>query len=144
MKQPRQHRAPRPEQGFSLTDILVGMTLLAISTISLTNLFIGAMGQGKNAGVAAHAAVWAQAETDYLRSVGYGSSCLAAGITTITSTSSGCTVVQPPLPIEFPTATVQVEDTALGMAGLKRVTVLVYRPTGIVYYRVVTYVAQTS
>jgi Tfp pilus assembly protein PilV len=135
---------PRGERGFGLTDVLVGMTLLAISTVSLNTLFLTAMGQGKSAGVEARAAVWAQAETDYLRSTGYGSPCLAAGTTTITPTSSGCTAVQPPLPVEFPTATVQVEDNALGTTGLKRVTVLVYRPAAGVYYEVVTYVAQTS
>lgn len=137
-------KPPRGEQGFGLTDILVGMTLLAISTVSLTNLFITAMGQGKNAGVEARAAVWAQAETDYLRGTGYGSPCLAARTITITPTSLGCTAVQPPLPVDFPSATVQVEDNALGTSGLKRVTVLVYNPAGGVYYEVVTYVAPTS
>jgi len=135
----------RREAGLGLTDVLVGMTLLAMSVISLTNLFITAMSQGKNTGVYGEAAAWAQGELDYLRGVGFASACLAQGTTTITPGSSGCTALQPSLPIEFPQATVQVEDNALGQTGLKRVTVQMYYPaTGTVFYRVVTYVTQFS
>ncbi len=126
-----------------ITDVLVGLTLLGIAVIMLPNLFLTAMSQGKNSGVYGEAATWAQAESDYLRGVGYTSSCLAAGTTTITPTSSGCTGLQPALPKDFPQATVQVENNALGQTGLKRVTIRVFYPsTGTVFYRVVTYVTQ--
>jgi Tfp pilus assembly protein PilV len=134
----------RPNAGLGLTDVLVGMTLLATAVISLTNLFITAMSQGKNSGVYGEAATWTQGELDYLRAVGFTSSCLAQGTTTITPTSSGCTTLQPALPIDFPQATVQVEDNALGQTGLKRVTIQIYHPVGTVFYRVVTYVTQFS
>jgi hypothetical protein len=130
------------ESGIALVDIIIGMSLLAVATITLTNLFLTAMGQAANAGTNGQAAAWAQAETDYLRGVGYTSACLNPGTTTITSTSSGCTSVQPSLPITFSQATVQVENNALGQTGLKRITILVYRPAGTVFYRVVTYVTQ--
>jgi hypothetical protein len=121
------------------------MTQLSISVISLPNLFLTAMTQGKNSGVYGEAATWAQAEFDYLRSVGFTSPCLAQGTTTITPTSSGCTTLQPALPRDFPQATLQVEDNALGQTGLKRVTIKVsYPSTGTVFYRVVTYVTQFS
>lgn len=121
------------------------MTLLAISVLLLPNLFLTAMTQGKNSGVYGTAAVWAQAEFDYLRGVGFTSPCLAQATTTITPTSVGCTTLQPALPRDFPQATLQVENNALGQSGLKRVTVKVYYPsTSVVFYRVVTYVTQFS
>ena len=138
-------RPRRQEAGLGLTDVLVGMTLLGLAVMLLPNLVLTAMTQGKNSGVYGEAATWAQAEFDYLRGVGFTSSCLAQGTTTITQTSSGCTALQPALPIDFPQATVQVEDNALGQTGLKRVTIMVYYPsTGAVFYRVVTYVTQFS
>jgi Tfp pilus assembly protein PilV len=136
--------ARHPDAGLGLTDVLVGMTLLAMAVISLTNLFITAMSQGKNSGVYGEAATWAQGELDYLRAVGFTSSCLIQGTTTITPTSSGCTALQPALPVDFAQATVQVEDNALGQTGLKRVTIQMYHPTGTLFYRVVTYVTQFS
>jgi len=133
------------ETGLGLTDVVVGMTLLAIAVLLLPNLFLTAMTQGKNSGVYGEAAVWSQAEFDYLRGVGYSSSCLAQGTTTITPSSAGCTALQPALPIDFPQATVQVENNALGQTGLKRITIKIYYPsTGTVFYRVVTYVTQFS
>jgi hypothetical protein len=138
-------RPGRPEAGLGMTDVLVGMMLVGISVVLLPNLFLSAMTQGKNSGVYGEAATWAQAESDYLRGVGFTSSCLAQGTTTITPTSSGCTALQPALPRDFPQATMQVEDNALGQTGLKRVTIMVYYPsTGAVFYRVVTYVTQFS
>ena len=128
-----------------MIDVVVGMTLLAISVILLPNLFLTAMTQGKSSGAYGEAATWAQAEFEYLRGVGFTSSCLAQGTTTITPTSSGCTALQPALPMDFPQATVQIENNALGQTGLKRVTVKVFYPsTGTVFYRVVTYVTQFS
>jgi hypothetical protein len=128
-----------------MADVVVGLTLLAIAVILLPNLFLSAMTQGKSSGVYGEAATWAQAESDYLRGVGYTSSCLNAGTTTVTPNSSGCTTLQPTLPKDFPQATVQVENNALGQTGLKRVTILIYYPsTGTVFYRVVTYVTQFS
>ena len=120
------------------------MTLLGISVILLPNLFLTAMTQGKNSGVYGEAATWAQAESDYLRGVGYTSACLGAGTTTITPSSSGCTALQPALPRDFPQATVQVENN-VALTGLKRVTIKIFYPsTGTVFYRVVTYVTQFS
>lgn len=137
---PRRHQA-----GFGLTDVVVGMTLLGIAVVLLPNLFLTAMTQGKSSGIYGTASTWAQAEFDYLRGVGYTSSCLAQGTTTITPSSSGCTSLQPALPRDFPQATVQVENNALGQSGLKRITIKVYYPsTGTVFYRVVTYVTQFS
>jgi hypothetical protein len=128
-----------------MTDVLVGLTLLGISVVLLPNLFLTAMTQGKNSGVYGEAAVWAQAESEYLRGVGFTSPCLAQGTTTITPTASGCTALQPALPRDFPQATVQVEDNALGQTGLKRVTIKIFYPsTGTVFVRVVTYVTQFS
>ena len=119
------------------------MTLLSISVILLPNLFLTTMTQGKNSGVYGEAATWAQAESEYLRGIGFTSSCVAQGTTTITPTSSGCTTLQPALPKDFAQATVQVEDNALGQTGLKRITILVYYPSTVtVFYRVVTYVTQ--
>ncbi len=132
----------RRETGLGLTDVLVGMTLLAIAVISMSNLFNTAMSQGKSAGVHAEAATWAQGEMDYLRGVGFTSACLAQGTTTFTPASPTCTSLQPSLPLDFPQATVQVEDNALGQTGLKRVTIQVFHPAGTVFYRVVTYVTQ--
>lgn len=138
-------RRARHEAGLGMTDVLVGMTLLGIAVILLPNLFLSAMTQGKSSGVHGEAATWVQAESDYLRGVGFTSPCLAAGTTTITPTSSGCTGLQPALPQDFPQATVQVEDNALGQTGLKRVTIKVFYPsTGTVFYRMVTYVTQFS
>ena len=138
-------RSVQSETGFGLVDVVVGMTLLAISVLLLPNLFLTAMTQGKNSGVYGEAATWAQAEFDYLRGVGFTSSCLAQGTTTITPTSTGCTTLQPALPKDFPQSTVQVENNALGQSGLKRITILVYYPsTGTIFYRVVTYVTQFS
>ena len=127
-----------------MTDVLVGLTLLGIAVILLPNLFLTAMTQGKNSGVYGEAAVWGQAESEYLRGVGFTNPCLAQGITTITPTSSGCTTLQPALPRDFPQATVQVENN-VGLTGLKRVTIKIFYPsTGTVFYRVVTYVTQFS
>src|SRR5262249_9329483 len=114
------------------------------SVVLLPNLFLTAMTQGKGSGVYGEAATWAQAESDYLRSVGYASSCLAAGTTTITPSSSRCTTPQTALPRDFPHATVQVENN-VGQTGLKRVTIKIFYPsTSAVFYRVVTYVTQFS
>jgi hypothetical protein len=138
-------RPRRQEAGLGLTDVVVGMTLLGLAVMMLPNLFLTAMTQGKNSGVYGEAATWAQAEFDYLRGIGFTSPCLAQGTTTITPTSSGCTALQPALPIDFPQATIQVEDNALAQTGLKRVTIMVYYPsTSTVFYRVVTYVTQFS
>ncbi len=138
-------RPGQSETGFGLVDVVVGMTLLAIAVMLLPNLFLTAMTQGKNSGVYGEAATWAQAEFDYLRGVGFTSPCLAQGTTTITPASSGCTTLQPALPNDFPQATMQVENNALGQTGLKRVTINIYYPsTGTVFYRVVTYVTQFS
>jgi Tfp pilus assembly protein PilV len=136
------HRAD--EAGFSLTDVLVGLTLLAIAVISLTNLLLTAMTQGKNAGIQAEASTWAQGELDYLRGLAFTSSCLAQGTRTITFSSAGCTALEPQLPRDFPQATVQVENNALGRAGLKRITIQVNQPAGTVFYRTVTYVTKLS
>jgi hypothetical protein len=136
-------RPGRHEIGLGLTDVVVGMTLLGIAVMLLPNLFLTAMTQGKNSGVYGEAATWAQAEFDYLRGVGFTSTCLAQATTTITPASSGCTALQPTLPKDFPQATMQVEDNALGQTGLKRVTIIVYYPsTSTVFYRVVTYVTK--
>jgi hypothetical protein len=127
-------------------DVMVGMTLLAIAAVALTTLLLTAMALAKSSGVHAEAAAWTQAEMDYLRGVGYTSSCLNAGTATITTSTTSCTT-SASLPTDFTQATVQVENNVLSQTGLKRITILVYKggtAAANVYYRVVTYVTQFS
>ena len=138
--------SPRPRgifgaAGVTLIDVMVGLTILAFVTAALLGIFISGIAQARISGVRGEASTWAQSEIDYLRYMGYTSSCLGAGTRTITATSSPCTSVEPPLPADLAQATVQVENN-VGQTGLKRVTIEISRVSGIVLYRVVTYETQ--
>lgn len=130
------------EAGFGLVDAMVGLTLLAYITTSLTGIFLSGITQAKTSNVHAEAAAWAEEELDYLRWLGYTSACLAAGTRTVTQTSTPCTALDPPLPTDFAQAVVTVEDNALSQTGLKRLTLEMDQVAGTVFYRVVTYVTQ--
>jgi hypothetical protein len=125
-----------------LADILVGLTLLALVTVSLMSSFVVGFTEARTSGVHARAATWVQAEIDYLRSLGYAHACLATGTRTLTRTSGPCTALEPPLSAGLAQATVQVETNVLGRPGLKRLTVEVFRQAGPLFYRVVTYVTE--
>ncbi len=137
----------RNDAGATILDTLAGMAFLAIVVSSLANFFLGTMTQAKSAGLRAEAAVWAQAELDYLRGLSYPNSyqnsCLTVATNTYTPTSSGCTSLQPALPSDFTKATVQI-DTVPGQSGLKRITIQVYQTATTVLFTTVTYVAQYS
>ena len=139
---PRSGPGSRRQAGFALADVLTGLTLLSFVTLTLLNIYLSGITHARTAGVDAEAAMWVQAETDYLRWVGYPSVCLAAGTRTITPSSTPCTSVEPALPAEFAQATIQVEDSALGRPGLKRMTFQVYRVPGAVLYEAATYVTR--
>ncbi|HYM90974.1 MAG TPA: hypothetical protein VEW91_04995 [bacterium] len=130
------------ERGIGLVDVMIGLTVLAFVTASLLSVFLSSIAQAHASGARAEAATWVQGEADYLRWMGYTSSCLAAGTRTLTPTSAGCTALEPTLPREFAQATVQVENNVLGQTGLKRITIEVSQVPGTVFYRVVTYETQ--
>lgn len=138
-------RGSRPrspgETGVGLVDVLIGLTILAFVTAFLLSVFISGIAQAHTSGTRGEAASWAQSELDYLRFVGYTSSCLNPGTRTITPTSVPCTSVEPALPADLAQATVQVENN-VGQTGLKRVTIQVFHVPGNVLYRVATYEAQ--
>jgi Tfp pilus assembly protein PilV len=125
----------------TLIDVMIGLVILAFATASLFAIFLSAIAQARTSGVRGEAAAWAQSEIDYLRYVGYTSSCLNAGTRTITSTSIPCTPLEPALPASLAQATVQVENN-IGQPGLKRITIQVSQFPGVVLQRVVTYETQ--
>ena len=129
------------ESGVGLVDVLIGLTILGFVTASLLSVFISGIAQAHNSGIRGEAAAWVQSELDYLRFVGYTSSCLNPGTRTITPTSVPCTSVEPALPADLAQATVQVENN-IGQTGLKRITIQAFQTTGSVLYRVATYEAQ--
>ena len=135
-----QLRKDREDDGVALLDVMIGLTLLSFVTAALFSIFLWGITQARTSGARGEAAAWAQSEIDYLRFMGYTSSCLYAGTRTITPTSVPCTSVEPALPADLAQATVQVENN-VGLAGLKRVTIQVSR-TGAVLYRMVTYETQ--
>jgi hypothetical protein len=129
------------ETGVTLIDVMVGLTILAFVTVALLNIFISGIAQARTSGVRGVAAAWAQSEIDYLRYVGYASSCLATGTRTITPASIPCTSVEPMLPAGLAQAIVQVENN-IGQTGLKRIGIEIDRAPGIVLYKVATYETQ--
>ena len=130
------------QAGIALTDVVVGMTVLAFVTIAVMNVFLAGFTQARTAGVHAEAATWVQGEMEYLRGLNFDHACLSGGTRTLTPTSAGCTVLEPALPAGFLQTTVQVEDNALGRPGLKRVTIEITRTAGAVFYRAATYVTE--
>lgn len=138
---PPRLRSHLGETGVTLIDVMVGLTILAFVTVALLNIFISGIVQARTSGVRGKAAAWAQSEIDYLRYVGYTSSCLDTGARTITSTSIPCTSVEPPLPADLAQAIVQIEDN-VGQSGLKRIGIEIERASGVVLYKVVTYETQ--
>jgi len=143
------HRDPdrrRRDAGVTLVDVMMGLTILAFVAASLYGIFLSAIAQARTSGVRGEAAAWAQSEIDFLRYVGYNSSCLNVGTRTITPTSASCASpplagLEPALPASLAQATVQVENN-VGQTGLKRITIQVSQYTSAVLERVVTYETQ--
>lgn len=130
----------------TLIDVMVGLTILAFVAASLFGIFLSAIAQARTSGVRGEAAAWAQSEIDFLRYVGYNSSCLNVATRTITPTSASCAAaplasLEPILPATLAQATVQVENN-VGQTGLKRITIQVSQFPGVVLESVVTYEAQ--
>ncbi len=149
-RDPDRRRRPHParpqDAGVTLIDVMVGLTILAFVAASLLAIFVSAIAQARTSGVRGEAASWAQSELDFLRYVGYGSSCLNAGTRTITPTSASCAAspfgnLEPGLPASLAQATVQVENN-VGQTGLKRITIQVSQFPGAVLERVVSYETQ--
>ncbi len=134
-------RRARGDDGLTLVDVTIGLVILAIATFLIFNVFVTGIMQAKASGIQTEATAWTNGEVEYLR---YTYSCLTAGTWTITPSSPACSPanLEPALPTDFHHATVQVEDNAVGQAGLKRITIKVFTPLGKVIYEVVTYVTQ--
>lgn len=142
----RAHPARPLDAGVTLIDVMVGLTILAFVAASLLAIFVSAIAQARTSGVRGEASSWAQSELDFLRYVGYSSSCLSAGTRTITPTSASCAAapfasLEPALPASLAQATVQVENN-VGQTGLKRITIEVSQFPGAVLERVVSYETQ--
>lgn len=120
-------------------DIIVGLSVLAFVTLAVMNIFLAGVGQARTAGVHGEAAAWVQAEVDYLRALGYGHACLAAGTRTRTPGTAGCTALDPALPAAFTRATITVEAD-VPLPRTKRVTIEVFRAARL-FFRSATYVA---
>ena len=132
----------RGDAGVGLVDVMIGLTILAFVTATLLSIFLSGITQARTSGLRAEATTWAQSQIDYLRYQGVTSPCLTAGIRTITPVSPVCAALEPALPADLATATVQVETNALGQAGLRRITIQVSHVPGTVFYQVVTYETQ--
>jgi hypothetical protein len=129
------------DDGLTLIDITIGLVILAIATFLIFNVFVTGIRQAKASGVKTEATAWTNREVEYLR---FTYSCLTAGTWTIAPSSPACNPagLEPALPTDFDHATVQVQDNAVGQAGLKRITIQVFTRTGKLIYEVVTYVTQ--
>jgi len=59
----------RPAAGFSLLEVLIGMTILGIAVIGLAQLFVMSIANNKRGGEIGQATFLAQQQVDYLRNL---------------------------------------------------------------------------
>ncbi len=109
----------RKERGFSLLEVLVAVSILAVAILAAASMFPTAYTNMNRSGVDTVAVTLAQQRFEWLRNQAYTAAALAAGTTTESSISgysgySRTTLIQDNSPI----------------SGLKRITVTVAAPSG--------------
>jgi len=79
----RSIRTRRPGRGFSLIEVLIGITIIGVAMLGLAQAFLLSVNNNTRAGEIAHASFLAQQQLDYLRTL------TAAELSTFPSTARG-------------------------------------------------------
>ena len=134
--------------GFTLIEVMVAATVLAVAVTTILGGLLYGMTEARRSKLRADAAAWVQAELDYLRVQGYSflADDVAAGTRTLTATGGYTTygdLAEPPIPAGFDRAVIRAED--VGGLALRKLTVTLYEtPTSPPYTILSTYVANFS
>ncbi len=141
-------RILRGEGGFTLVELVVSATVLALMLTTVLGGLLYGMTEARRGKLRAEAAAWVQAELDFLRVQGYSflADDVAAGTRTLTQTSGYTTygeLTEPRIPAGFARAVIQAEDVA--SPPLRKLTVTLYETlTSPPYTILSTYVANFS
>jgi type IV pilus assembly protein PilV len=109
----------RKECGFSLLEVLLAISILAVAILAIASMFPTGYTTVHRSGVDTVAVTLAQQRLEWLRNQAYLSAALAAGTTTEPSLSGYAGYVR----------TTLIQDNA-PVSGVKRVTVTVVAPAG--------------
>ncbi len=112
----------RKAAGFSLVEVLIAAAILAVALLAIASMFPIAHTNVDWSGDQTVAVTLAQQRIEWLRNQTYTSAALADGTTTenLTGTYVGFTR----------TTVIEDDPPALGVAGIKQVTVTVAAPSG--------------
>jgi len=136
------------EAGFTLVELVVASTVLALMATTVLGGLLYGMTEARRGKVRAEAAAWVQAELDYLRLQGYSflADDVAAGTRTLTQDGGYTTygeLTEPRIPPGFHHAVIQAED--ITDPPLRKLTVMLYERADSPPYTILsTYVANFS
>ena len=144
----RRARVLRGQAGFTLVELVVSATVLALMATTVLGGLLYGMTEARRGKLRAEAAAWVQAELDYLRVQGYSflADDVAAGTRTLTQSGGYTTygdLAEPRIPAGFDRAVIRAEDVAT--PPLRKLTVTLYEaPDSPAYTILSTYVANFS